>query len=156
MQQACLFASGPLCCITLPLHSLFHRRFSSVLPPGSLPAFEIASETFCLELCQDASLSPTAITSQSQPAKTPLIEASSLRCIRRFSLLLINLHHSAANPSSVWHRGRGRSQRSRVARRKVAEQPRVSQVDLTCPAMVTSVASFQIPHTFPGLLLHLG
>lgn len=126
-------------------YSLFQRRFSSALPPGSLPAFEIASKTFCLGLCQDTSLSLTAITCQSHPAKTPLNEASSRRCIHVFSCLSIKLRHSAANPSSGWHGGLGGSQRSRVGRSKVAEQLRVSQVDLSCPAMSHRLHHFEFP-----------
>lgn len=108
--------------------SLFQGRFSSTLPSGSLPAFKIASQTFCLGLCQDASLSLTAITAQSQPAKTPN-EARSRGHSHYFPYLSISHRPSAANPASVWHRGLGRSHRSRVGRSKVAEQPRVSQVD---------------------------
>lgn len=117
-----------MCCITLPLDTLFQGRFSSPLPSGSLPAFEIASQTFCLRLCQDASLSLTAITAQLQPAKTPS-EAKSFGRSHHFSYLSISHRYSAANPFFVWHCGLGRSQRSRVGSRKVAEQPRVSQVD---------------------------
>lgn len=129
--------------------SLFQGRFSSTLPSGSLPAFEIASQTFCFGLCQDASLSLTAITAQSQPARTPNEARSSGRS-HRFSYLSISHRHSAANPASVWHGGLGRSRRSRVGRSKVAEQPRVSQVDQLFAVDLSMVASsFQIPWTFP-------
>lgn len=133
-------------------YSLFQGRFSSALPPGSLPAFEIASKTFCLGLCQDASLSLTAITSQLQPAQTPLNEASSLRCIHIFFFLFIDKPPSLCSKSFLcltWRPGqvseeqRGQKQSGRAAS-SVSSGPH-------CPAMVTSVASFQILRTFPPL-----
>lgn len=86
---------APLCCITVLFDAqVVQGRYSSVVPQGSLPAFEIAFQTFCLGLWQDTSLSLTAITALLQPAGTPLNEAKSLSDIQCFSLLLRGLQLS--------------------------------------------------------------
>lgn len=130
-------------------YSLFQRRFSSALPPGSLPAFEIASKTFCLGLCQDTSLSLTAITCQSHPAKTPLNEASSRRCIHVF-FLFIDKTPSLCSKSFIWLTrwpGRVSEEQSGQKQSGRAASSVSSGPQLSCN--VTSVASFRIPHTFP-------
>lgn len=80
-----LLCAASLCHL---MHTLLQERYSSVAPQGSLPAFEIAFQTFCLGLWQDTSLLLTAITALVQPAGTPLNEAKSLGDIQRFSFFI--------------------------------------------------------------------
>lgn len=132
-----LLCAASLCHL---MHTLLQERYSSVAPQGSLPAFEIAFQTFCLGLWQDTSLLLTAITALVQPAGTPLNEAKSLSDIQRFSFLLRSLYHFAASllsltlwPGQVSEEQRGRRQSGRAAL-SVSSGPTISQ--LTCNAQI--------------------
>lgn len=94
----------PLCSITVPFDAdAVQERDSSVEPQGSLPVFEIVFQTFCLVLWQDTSLLLTALLQAKKKASV----TSSI-----FSFLLRSLYHFTAS-LPLWHRGLGRSQRSR-------------------------------------------
>lgn len=129
------------------MHTLLQERYSSVAPQGSLPAFEIAFQTFCLGLWQDTSLLLTAITALVQPAGTPLNEAKSLGDIQRFFFFIekpLSFRRESSLSDIVARAGlRG----AEGGGGRVAEQPWVSQVDLqflSWPAMLRSIVPFWI------------
>ena len=123
-------------------------RYSSVVALGSLPAFEIVFQTFCLGLWQDTSLLLKAHAVPQEPDGTPLNEAKSLCDLTVIFLFYWKDYHFTESPPflTLWpgqvsEERRGRRKSGRAALR-VLSGPTISE--LTYAAQINW--TFEFPY----------